>query len=149
MSTKWFGKRYPMFQDLEMYAESQGASIVFGHFPAAFLPEGAGGPIIFLPDTASGLEKVWLLAHEIGHLLQHSGKAPLMHGKQEFRADHWAACALIPLERILDHRNASEDAFVGALSAHFEDIPPEDCQSRRLAGEIARIRLRSLAIEVA
>jgi hypothetical protein len=72
-----------------------------------------------------------------------------MKGKQEFRADVWAVCALIPFDRIQAHQNACEDAMIAALSAHFEDIPLTDCPVRRLAGRIAQIRLQTLSTEVA
>ena len=149
MQTNWYGKRYPLIRDLEALAESMGAAIGYGPVPAAFLPAEDGGPIIFLPESASGLERVWLLAHEIGHLLKHAGQTSLMKGKQEFRADVWAVCALIPLERIQAHLNASEDSMIAALSAHYEDIPLTDCPTRRLAGKIAKIRLNALSLEVA
>ena len=58
----------------------------------------------------------------------------------------WAACALIPEARIRAHRNACLDAFVGALSAHFEDLPLTNCASRRLAGRIAKIRLKNMEL---
>ena len=144
MQTNWYGKRYPMLQDLEAFAESMGALVAYGVFPAAFLPEGDGGPIIFIPSSANGLERIWLLAHEIGHLLRHSGQPPYMKGKQEFAADVWAARALLPCERIQAHGNACPDAFIGAISAHYEDLPLIDCPARRLASQIAQIRLGSL-----
>ena len=149
MRTEWYGKRYPFLHEMEAFAESMGAAVAYGNFPAAFLPEGDGGPIIFLPARVGALEQIWLLAHEIGHLLHHTGHAPLKHSQQEFRADHWAARALIPFDRIMAHLNASEDAFIGALSAHYEDLPLEDCPARHLAAEIARIRLEALSLEVA
>lgn len=91
------------------------------------------------------MERVYLLAHELGHLVQHSGpRGALLYAKDEHKADQWAVCALIPWDRIKNHANASLDAFIGALSAHYEDIPLEDCPQRALAAHIAMIRLRAL-----
>jgi hypothetical protein len=47
------------------------------------------------------------------------------------------------------YANASEDAMVAALSAHYEDLPLVECPQRDLAGYIASIRLRALREEVA
>ena len=101
--------------------------------------------MILLPQSAHGLRAYWSLAHELGHLVRHVGpRGELLNSKDEVQADQWAACALIPLARIQAYQNASPDAMIAALSAHYEDIPLIDCESRRLAGRIARIRLRAL-----
>lgn len=106
--------------------------------------EGEEPPVILLPRR-SGLLIHWLLAHELGHLVHHSGpKGELFYSKDESVADRWAAKALIPRARIAMHHNASLDAFIGALSAHYEDLPLWDCPQRRLAALIATVRLRTL-----
>ncbi len=142
----WFGQRYPSFADLERLAERLGAPVVVDGFPVpVFLPASGGGPLIGLPADRAILEHHWNLAHELGHLVQHTGPlGPRARSKQEAQANRWAACALIPEAHIQHHRNACEDAFIGALSAHYEELPLEDCPSRRLAARIARFRLKAL-----
>lgn len=144
----WLGHRYPTLDDLERVAEDLGCLIArapLGDEAIYFAGEGAEPPVILISDSAHSLVLAWTLAHELGHLVHHSGpKGELLWAKGEHQADMWAACALIPKDRIRQHRNASEDAFVAALSAHFGDIPTTNCPERRLAGRIARIRLRAL-----
>lgn len=143
----WYAQSYPTIDDLESFACDLGAVVVWGRCSwASFFPGDAElAPAIFVPRAAHALARVWGLSHEIGHLVQHSGpRGELMWAKGEAQANRWAACALIPQERIRAHKNASLDAMVAALSAHFEDIPLEDCPARRLAAKIARIRLRAL-----
>jgi Zn-dependent peptidase ImmA (M78 family) len=146
MPLSWYGSRYPKWRDLERHAEALGAVVVENGAPkAAFIADPAlGGPMILIPAGLSPLDRIWNLAHETGHLVQHTGPLPRSKAKQEAQADRWAACALIPQARIRAHQNASEDAFIGALSAHYEEIPMEDCPARRLAAKIARVRLQAL-----
>ena len=125
-----------------------GAGVGFADIPfGVFHPCVEGVPVIILPADSFLLDKVWFLAHEIGHLVQHSGpKGKREHGKEEAQANRWAACALIPELRIHAYHNASLDAFIAALSANYEELPLVDCPSRRLAAEIARHRLRALEV---
>ena len=117
------------------------ANIPFG----VFLADVGGVPVILIPKGSSGLERAWVLAHEIGHLVHHAGpRGGLLYDKDEGKADLWAARALIPEAAVRRHRNASLDAFIGALSKHYEDLPMRDCPQRRLAAKIASIRLRAL-----
>lgn len=149
----WFGLRYPSQEDLEAYACDLGASVVSGpvpkgaYFPARVLNDGmCAPPVIVVPDS-SPLARAWSLAHELGHLVLHSGpKGELYWRRDEAKANRWASCALIPEARIALHSNASTDAFIGALSAHFEELPLIDCASRRLAGKIARHRIHALSV---
>ncbi len=139
---KWYGRRYPSLEDLESAAWDLGAVVVYGAVPTAFCCMHPEGPIIGMPEGAGLLEKVWLLAHEIGHLVRHVGpRGELSYSKDEHQADRWAARALIPTARIRNYHNASPDAFIAALSAHYEDLPMWDCPQRRLANFIATIRL--------
>lgn len=109
------------------------------------LVEAPGFSVICLPEPLSPLEEAWYLAHELGHLVQHGGyTTDWAHDKQEAQASRWAACALIPEAAVRRHANASLDAFIAALSAHFEHLPLEDCPQRRLAAQIARIRLKAV-----
>jgi len=142
----WFGRRYPSLLDFEHYAESLGAGIGEANIPfGVFLPDVLGVPVILIPRGSSGLERAWFLAHEIGHLVQHAGpRGELLHGKDEGQADKWAARALIPESAVRRHRNASLDAFIAALSRHYEDLPMHDCPQRRLAAKIANIRLKAV-----
>lgn len=148
----WYGQRYPTLEDLENFIWSLGAVVAYGPVSTgAFFPGSDWElPVIAVPEDAPPLERIWTLAHELGHLVQHVGpKGELMWSKNEAQANRWAACALIPEARIQAHQNASLDAFVGALSAHYEDLPLMNCTQRRLAGRIARIRLKSIdALEV-
>jgi len=145
MIPDWYGHRYPSRQDLEQFAEQLGTPVVVDGFPVAvFVPAAAGGPMIGLPEGKGPLEHAWNLAHELGHLVQHTGPLPRSRAKQEAQANRWAACALIPEARIQLYQNASVDAFIGALSANYEEIPPENCASRKLAARIARFRLKAL-----
>ena len=147
---KWYGRKYPSQDDLESAAWDLGAVVVYGAVPTAFCCMHPEGPIIGLPEDAGPLEKAWLLAHELGHLAQHSGpKNDLSYRKGESQADRWAARALIPEAAVRRYQNASLDAFIGALSKHYEDIPFKDCHQRKLAGVIAGIRLDALREEVA
>ena len=115
-----------------------------------YYPSINGIGAIVVPEAAGPLERTWVLAHELGHALQHSGaKSTWSYSKGEAQASRWAACALIPLERIRLYGNASMDAMLAALSAHYEDLPLWDCPARQLAAKIARFRLDSLAQEVA
>lgn len=110
--------------------------------------EGQEPPVILLPKWVGLLRQAWLLAHELGHLTQHEGpKTVWTYGRDEAKADRWAACALIPEAAVRRHQNACEDAFMGALSRHYEDLPAHPCPSRRLAGRIASIRLGCLRTE--
>lgn len=147
-SIDWFGRRYPSIKDLEDAAWQLGCVVVRGPVSNAFfIPPSAALPYgtIGIPDTHGPLETAWALAHEVGHALLHAGRlGPLQRDKQEAQADRWAARALIPRARVAHHRNASLDAFIGALSAHYEELPLEDCAARRLAARIAQIRLRAV-----
>lgn len=141
----WYGRRYPNIEDLESMAERLGAVVVYGAVPTAFLFRAEEGPIIGMPEDVGPLERVWLLAHELGHLARHEGpRGVMLHGKDESQADRWASQALIPESAVKRYRNASMDAFIGALSKHYEDIPFNDCPQRRLAARIAAIRLKIL-----
>lgn len=116
-----------------------------GRVPAFYPGDINRGPGIWIPEAAGLLQQFWWLAHELGHLLHHVGpRAQLLHSKGEHQASQWAARALIPQARIRAYANASLDAFIGALSAHYEDLPLWDCPARRLAADIAIIRLRAV-----
>lgn len=145
MTPDWYGQRYPSHQDLEQMAERIGVPVAVDGFPVAvFVPLSRGGPMIGLPEGKGPLEHAWNLAHELGHAILHAGPIPRARSKQEAQANRWAACALIPEARIQHHQNASLDAFIGALSAHYEEIPLEACETRKLAARIARFRLKVL-----
>ena len=144
---QWFGRRYPTLDDLLAAAEACGCAVGSAPIPIAmFVPaEGPAPAVILLPRQAGLLERCWLLAHELGHLHLHAGpRGPLLEGRDEAAADRWAARALIPQARVARHGNASLDAFIAALSAHYEDLPLFDCPARRLAARIATIRLRAV-----
>jgi len=143
----WYGRSYPSETDLALFAESIGAWVTIARLPAAAFVPGPPdeAPVILIPGQHGPLTTVWRLAHEIGHLVQHSGpKGDLFWSKNEAQANRWAACALIPRARIDMHNNASADAFIAALSAHYEDIPPRNCHLRSLANRIAKFRLAAL-----
>lgn len=147
MNPEWYGKRYPSIDDLEAHAWDLGGVVVEGPISTAFYysPKPGECPVIGLPSGLGPLEKAWLLAHELGHLCQHLGpKGELFYAKNEAQADRWAACALIPEKAIRRYQNASEDAFIAALSKHYEDLPQHSTPTRRLAGRIARVRLQIL-----
>ena len=145
----WLGRRYPSFEDLVLLAEARGALVGFADLgeEALFIAsEGLEPAAILLPIGLGNLRACWLLAHEIGHLVQHEGpKGKWLYSKSERQANRWAACALIPEARVRLHANASLDAFIAALARHYEEIPPVDCDLRRLAARIARERLSCLA----
>jgi len=149
----WYGSHYPTWDDLEDFAWELGAVVVLGPvskgaFFAASLDPGAPA-VIVIPQGYGLLERSWSLAHELGHLVNHNGaKGSLFWRKNEAKANHWAACALIPRLRIQHYANASEDAMIAALSVHFEDLPFKDCHVRRLAGRIGKIRLKAISTEV-
>lgn len=145
----WYGVRYPTLEDLEAYAWDLGSIVVFSNRQKGiyFPPDTeAGAPAVLgIPDHSSMLAKAWSLAHELGHLVLHLGYAsPWTRAKQETQAERWAAGGLIPEARIQKHGNACTDSMIAALSAHYEDLPLIDCDARRLAGKIAKIRLATI-----
>lgn len=147
MRPAWYGLTYPSTDDLEAWAWELHAVVVRGRISYAFYypAEDDEVAVIGLPAGLSPLAEAWALAHELGHLSQHLGpKGELFWSKNEAQADRWAACALIPERVIRRYQNASVDAFIGALSRHYEDLPPYPCPSRRLAARIALARLRAL-----
>lgn len=143
----WYGKRYPSWDDLLDFADSMGCLVGVADISdqAIYVAgEGLEPPAIIIPPER-GLLGFWLLAHELAHLVMHSGpKNHLTFRRDEERAHRWAACALIPESRINHHANASIDAMIAALSAHYEDIPIGLCRLRKLAASIAKYRLKSL-----
>lgn len=148
----WYGQTYPTQDNLLDFAWDLGAAVTFGrvskgaYFPAN--PDYGEDAVLVVPDHNEDLPKIWSLVHEVGHLVLHLGyTSPWTRAKQETQAERWGACALIPQERIRAHKNASVDAFIGALSLHYQDVPPENCAVRRLAARIARIRLQALHAE--
>jgi len=148
-SPKWYGRRYPSEDDLVAHGEAGGALVIF--YPgrvAIYRPETLDEAAAILIPTAVGpLGRIWLLAHELGHLAQHAGpRGQLLYTKDELAADRWAARALIPEAAVQRYRNASMDAFVAALWRHYEEFPMEDCPTRALAGRIARVRLDLLEV---
>lgn len=145
----WFGRTYPTQDDLLDFAWDLGAAVTFGrvskgaYFPAN--PDYGEDAVLVVPDHDEALPKTWSLAHEVGHLVLHLGyTSPWTRAKQETQAERWGACALIPQERIRAYKNASVDAFIAALSRHYQDVPAENSPIRRLAARIAKIRLQAL-----
>ena len=141
----WFGRKYPSLENLEDALEAHGCRIIRAEIgeDALFVVGENGEPhVVILPFGAGPLRLAWLMAHELGHLLQHSGYiGPWAHDRQEHQAHRWAALALIPESAVQRYHNASLDAFVGALSKHYQDLPLRNCPERELAGMIARMRL--------
>ena len=146
----WYARHYPSRKDLEDHADRLGALVLY-------IPELPAGAIVFMkpparhviciPAGLGPLDEIWQLAHEVAHLVLHGGYiSEWQHDRQEHQADIWAARALIPTAAMHRHRNASEDAFIAALSSHYEDIPLVDCPQRRLAAEIATIRLSTMEV---
>lgn len=142
----WFGTHYPSIEDLKELANQLGAGVGEADIPCGlYHPNIEGQKVIIIPSKGNILESAWFLAHEIGHLIQHSGpKGQMCHGKEEAQANRWAACALIPEQRIRMYGNACLDSMIGALSANYEDIPFQDCPTRELAAKIAGYRLMAL-----
>lgn len=146
-SPGWFSQRYPELSDLVGLAETLGARVhrnTPGIESAVVVQVAAPGvSLIFLPAGLSALGEAWQLGHELAHLVLHPDGyiSRWTYNRQEAQAKRWAARALIPEAAVRRHRNASLDAFIAALSAHYEDIPMWDCPQRRLAAEIATIRL--------
>lgn len=151
MTPGWHGRRYPSLEDLELAAEALGARVLHAEIgeEALFVPAlPPVPPAIILPLGQGPLRTAWLLAHELGHLYQHFGpKGQAQHDREQAQANRWAACALIPEAAIRRYQNASEDAFMGALSRHYQDLPTYPCPERKLAGRIARIRLGCLQVK--
>jgi len=158
----WYGERYPTELDLVSCAEAIGAWVALRPLPAAAYIQGLPGapPMLFVPSQRGPLATAWALAHELGHLCQHSGppapadgdRAPslrLIRSRDEHQANRWAACALIPEARIRHYMNAGIDSFMAALSANYEDLPPCDCPQRALAHKIAQHRLDALSSRLA
>lgn|GEM_PF-2746292 len=154
----WYGKCYPTLERLMEFGESIGAYTSFDPKICAALcvtelwPAPGGScqrepvSLILIPVNYSPLATVWSLAHELGHLLQHSGPGgKLFWPKDEAQAYRWAACALIPKARIQKYNNASIDSFIASLSANYEALPLHDCPARSLAYKIAKIRLETIS----
>ena len=147
MTPPWYGLHYPTWDDLSAVADHMAVPVKEKPAPrSAFLPKDSEGPLIIVPAGLHPLGRIWALAHELGHARLHSGPIPLAKGRQASQANRWASCALIPESRINVHRNASLDAMIAALSAHYEDIPYIDCPARSLAARIGRYRLQALAV---
>ena len=148
MNPNWYGRRYPTPEDLILAIETTGAVILYAEIGdgALFVAgEPPIPPVVILPVQGGVLLLSWLLAHELGHLTLHGGyTSRWTHDRQEHQANVWAARALIPDRSIREHKNASLDAFLAALSIHYEHLPLEDCSQRRLAAEIATIRLKAV-----
>lgn len=143
----WFGKRYPSIEDLEAFSEELGAPVIWTAASTGCFWAGdeEHAPALFIPSRFDGFERAWTLAHELGHLAHHSGpKTSWTRDPDEIRADRWAACALIPEDRINYYQNASIDSFIAAISSNYGDIPYNDCPARRLAAHVASVRLRCL-----
>jgi Zn-dependent peptidase ImmA (M78 family) len=155
MTQLWFGKKYPQIEDMVASAEQLGAKVTWAHIGQEaifFAPDASMGepPVIVLPLGVGSLRMAWLMAHELGHLVHHSGYVSRWtRDRQESQATRWAARALIPESAVQRYRNASVDAFIGALSKHYEDIPFQDCPERDLAAHIARVRLGLLQGKIA
>ncbi|MCL1893949.1 MAG: ImmA/IrrE family metallo-endopeptidase [Holophagaceae bacterium] len=150
MNPEWYGQQYPTLDNLMDFGESLGAYTQFSKHihTAVYIPETKTFSLILIPNQHGALATIWALAHEIGHLCQHGGpKGKLFWGKDEAQANRWAACALIPRTRIEYYNNASKDAFIASLSAHYEELPLHDCPARNLAHRIASIRLETLAVK--
>lgn len=146
----WFGRRYPSPDDLEAWAWDLGCAVGPTRFGKGGFIAGENGDhaVILVPDLNGPLAWTWSLSHELGHLSQHEGpKGELCWSRDEAQANRWAACALIPEAAIRRYANASEDAFMGALSRHYQELPLYPCPERRLAARIARIRLGCLKME--
>lgn len=143
---EWFGHQYPSRENLEDLAWALGGVVRPCVVGCCYLPIPRDEfAVIGVPPGLGPLETIWILAHEVGHLLMHHGYiSQWTTGRQENQAARWAAAALIPMARIQAHENASLDAFIGALSAHYEAIPLEACPLRELAAQIASHRLRAL-----
>lgn len=143
---KWYGVRYPSQGDLVSYTENMGCLVVVASIVTACVVLDEEYPAIMIPKSYGPLLFHWALAHELGHLSCHTGpRGALLYDKDEQAADDWAAKALLPEARIRYYRNASVDAFMGALSMHYEDLHFENYPSRTLAARIAEIRLRCLS----
>lgn len=144
-SPDWFGRRYPSLDDLVAAVEARGAVVGWAAIESGLYVAGEDGdpPVVLVPAAGSYLTQCWILAHELAHLRSHAGhKTRWTHDRDEAAADRWAARALIPRARVLHHGNASIDAFIGALSAHYGDLPLINCADRRLAARIASIRMK-------
>lgn len=145
MTLAWHGRRYPSLNDLVLALEARGAVILHADIgeEALFVAgEPPVPPVVILPIGVGPLHLAWLMAHELAHLVKHEGySSPWAYDRQEHQARIWAATALIPEAAVQRHNNASVDAFVAALSKHYEDLPPYDCRAREIAGIIARVRL--------
>lgn len=63
-----------------------------------------GVPIIFLDKTLKGLERLWVMFHELGHHLLHSPETCFFSEgsvhKEQSEANAFAACALIPKQAV-------------------------------------------------
>ena len=150
MTQLWFGKKYPQIEEMVASAYRLGALVTWakiGQEAVFFAPDPVMNepPVIVLPLGVCPLRMSWLMAHELGHLMLHGGYvSQWTRDRQESQATRWAARALIPEAAVQRYRNASVDAFIGALSKHYEDIPLHNCPQRELAGFIAKVRLNIL-----
>lgn len=146
----WYGITYPTDELIKDFAWDLGAVVVNGPISHAVICWTGDDTVICIPDSLSPLESIWELAHEVAHLVLHRGyTSESERSRQEHQANRWAACALIPEARIRYHSNACEDAMIAALSAHYEDLPLVPCPQRRLAHQIATLRLNALKENVA
>lgn len=144
---EWYGKSYPSLGDLEALARAMGCPVAYHpnfDVPRFFLHSRTMQPwFIGVPEQFGNLARCWAVAHELGHRHLHpDGPVDLEFWRmQEDEADHWAACALIPEERVRHYKNASVGAFIAALHRNYQEIPKGPCGLRRLAARIALTRL--------
>lgn len=146
MTPEWFGRRYPTLQDLEDDALKLSVPVLYGRCVKPGMVWDLDGPLcIAVPGYAGNLAKCWAVAHELGHLHLHHGRATeWLHDKREEEASAWAARALIPVDRVRRYKNASLDAFIAALWRNYEEFPVGNSGVRMLAAAIAHHRLKYL-----
>ena len=136
MTQLWFGKKYPQIEEMVASAYRLGALVTWAKIGQE--------AVFFAPDPVMNEPPVIVLPLGVCPLRMPKLMSQRTRDRQESQATRWAARALIPEAAVQRYRNASMDAFIGALSKHYEDIPLHNCPQRELAGFIAKVRLNIL-----
>ena len=150
MVPSWYGKRHPIVGEMEGMALSYGVQIAFHidfDVPRYVFDENMKPWVIAIPEPFGDLARLWGLAHELGHLVQHGSppRSKEEHLEQEGQADAWGACALIPESKIREYGNPNVHGFVAYLRKHYQHFSgKKEDRIRALAYRIAFTRIAAI-----
>ncbi|HUF04354.1 MAG TPA: ImmA/IrrE family metallo-endopeptidase [Aridibacter sp.] len=100
------GERRLTTGDFYDICEAEGVEVISHPGEASWYMEVKSRPFIVLSDSRKGIEKEFVMFHELGHYFLHAGNADrpmrdsLGPSKKEFEANAFALLALLPLADI-------------------------------------------------